>query len=164
MSSHSTSRINSSTGALASSGQETYADGGQPVAVRNKKLIVKDSRENASSPSLVSRAVFKEAAEQGKQKTGKEGILLQQEKQRWVERFFVIRGTTLYGYKSVSDRDKKTRTRIPFSSILRVHADPSLGKPFAFELEKKKDKIILAASSNSDLLEWVDAITRHITK
>eukprot|EP00339_Tiarina_fusa_P019849 CAMPEP_0117004408 /NCGR_PEP_ID=MMETSP0472-20121206/5393_1 /TAXON_ID=693140 ORGANISM="Tiarina fusus, Strain LIS" /NCGR_SAMPLE_ID=MMETSP0472 /ASSEMBLY_ACC=CAM_ASM_000603 /LENGTH=177 /DNA_ID=CAMNT_0004705357 /DNA_START=1754 /DNA_END=2287 /DNA_ORIENTATION=- len=117
--------------------------------------VSRGSKTNASSPSLLARKAFTEAAEQGKNSTGKEGILLHQEKQRWVERYFVVKGTSVYKYKSSTDRDKKTRTRIPFSGITRVNADPALGKPFAFELERKKDNVILAASSNDELSEWL---------
>ena len=94
---------------------------------------------------------------------GKEGILLQQEKGRWVERYFVVKPNGLYRYKTKSQLDEKERkrSRIPFSSILKISADPSLGKPFAFQIERaKKETLTLSASSNEDLLDWITSITR----
>ena len=92
----------------------------------------------------------------------KTGNLLFQDKQRWVDRFCMIKAKSLFIFKSESD--KKTRTRVPFSGVIKVNADPALGKPFAFELERKKDNVVLAASSHAELLEWIDEITKQITK
>merc|ERR1712137_744752 len=130
------------------------------TSTKSVKLVerspdTKNTRPPAS-PMTLARAAFREAAEKGKNAQGKEGDLLYQDKQRWVERYIIVKDNSLYRYKSATDRDKKTRTRIHISSIVRVTADPSLGKPFAFQLERKKDhNIVFACNSNEELQEWV---------
>lgn len=92
----------------------------------------------------------------------KRGQLLVQDKQKWADRSCSIRNGTFYISKSSSDSDKKNRSRISLSSILGVRADPALGKPFAFELERKKDNIVLATSSSTDLKDWIDIFSKYI--
>ena len=89
-----------------------------------------------------------------------EGVLLQQEKNRWVERYFVLKPNGLYRFKA-KQPDEKKKSRIPFSSILKISADPGLGKPFAFQIERsKKDNLILSASSHEELIGWITSLTR----
>merc|ERR1712137_680734 len=137
-----------------------------PEPITHSERLTKSEREeslSSTSSPLLSREVQPTSPSsprpEAKPTTISQGPLLVQEKHKWVERYFVIKGNNLCMYKSADEVDKKTRNRIQLTNRIKIRADPSLGKPFAFELDRKKDNTILAANTKDELMRWIHSLS-----
>jgi len=84
------------------------------------------------------------------------GQLLLLEKKKWVDRFIILREGQLMVLKTQSD--KKAKSKFQLSGDAKAYLSPSAGKPHAFTVERKKETLVLAASSAEVAQEWTDTV------
>jgi len=128
-----------------------------PAVVQKKKFKRSASTKLSKIEKTIQPKTIQPTTPEHGTKIQKEGPILYQDKQKWVERFLIMTDNSLYRCKSAMDREKKNR--VGYSSISCVRANSSLGKPFAFIIERpKKDPLVFAASSNEELQEWITSL------